>query len=247
MCHRKHARSPNGSSIMKKVAIITGAGGALGGAVTASFAAAGWDLGLFVHRADEARRLQSAHPEATVVEVDLTDESATRAAAQAVLTAKGRIDAMLGIAGGFAMAKAHEATSADYEHMFDMNVRTLVNSVGAVLPTMLEAGRGLVLGVSAGAAVGGAAGMALYAASKSAVATYLDSVRLETKGTGVRATTLYVMDALDTPANRASMPNVDPAGWINVDQLADTIRSIADSGGRRGQVEIRASGTCPNR
>jgi short-subunit dehydrogenase len=108
---------------------------------------------------------------------------------------------------------------------------------------MMEIGSGFVLGVSAGAALGGSAGMGPYAASKAAVATYLDSVRVELQGSGVRVTTLYAMDALDTPANRKSMPGTDPSGWISLDGLAGMILAIAESEPRAhlGELKVWAS------
>jgi NADP-dependent 3-hydroxy acid dehydrogenase YdfG len=227
-----------------RTVVITGAGGALGGAVAATFQQAGWNLGLFEYGAQGAERLRAEYDEAVVVDVDLTNETATASAVENVLSANGRVDALLCIAGGFAMSKAHKSSIADLEHMLDLNVRTLFNSVRAVLPSMLDKGSGFILGVSAGAALGGSAGMALYAASKSAVATYLDSVRIEMKGRGIRVTTLYVMDALDTPANRKSMPGTDPAGWISLEGLADVILTIAESDPRAhvGEVKVEAKG-----
>lgn len=222
-----------------RVVIITGAGGALGGAVASAFAHAGWDLGLFEFGADGVARLRSEYPDAVVVDVNLTDDAATVAAVQQVLEAKGRVDALLGIAGGFAMSKALETSSADLDRMMNLNFRTLFNSLTAVLPTMRDQASGFVLGVSAGAALGGAAGMAPYATSKSAIATWLASLGQELKGSGIRVTTLYPLDALDTPANRKDMPGTNPDGWIDIGGLAELIRAVVESDPRAHVSELR--------
>jgi len=226
-----------------RTAIVTGAGGALGGSVAEAFQGAGWNLGLFDYGEENARRLGEAFPDAVVRSVDLTKEEPTGESTSAVVERFGAVDALLAIAGGFAMGKAHEASLADLDRMLNLNVRTLFNSVRAVLPEMRERGNGFILGVSAGAGLGASPGMAAYAASKSAVATYLASVRAEVKENGVRVTTLYPMDGLDTPANRAAMPETDPSGWIDVDALAATILRIAAGDPRAHVDELRVAST----
>lgn len=220
---------------MSKTALITGAGGALGGTVADVFADAGWTLALFAHGSTEADRLREQYPDALVLTVDLTDETATHDAVEQVRDRFETLDALLGIAGGFAMGAAHEASLGDLDRMLDLNVRTLFTGVRAVLPAMREQGHGFILGVAAAAADEGGPGMALYAASKAAVATYLRSLRAELQDSGLRVTTLYPMGALDTPANREAMPNTDPAGWIDREELAATILHAAERG-LRGHV-----------
>ncbi|RMH61208.1 MAG: SDR family NAD(P)-dependent oxidoreductase [Bacteroidetes bacterium] len=228
---------------MTRTALITGAGGALGGAVAEAFADAGWRLALLAHRADTARDLSARHPDALVLTADLTDEAATRGVVDRVLERFGRVDALLGLAGGFAMGPAHEASSGDLDRLLALNVRTLFNSVRAVLPAMRDRGDGFILGVSAAAAEEGGSGMALYAASKAAVAAYLRALRAEVREQGVRVTTLFPMGALDTPANREAMPEADPSGWIDLKDLAATILHAAerDPRGHVGELKVYAT------
>ena len=65
--------------------------------------------------------------------------------------------------------------------------------------------------------------MALYAAAKAAVATYLRSLDAELGGTEIRVTVVYPMGTVDTPANRKSMPEADPMSWINPDEIGEAL------------------------
>ena len=77
--------------------------------------------------------------------------------------------------------------------------------------------------------------MAAYAAAKSAVAGWLRALDDELSGTGVAVSILYPMGVVDTPANRAAMPDTDPGEWIDPDELAAALL-FAATRGRRGRV-----------
>ncbi|MEM1126274.1 MAG: SDR family NAD(P)-dependent oxidoreductase [Bacteroidota bacterium] len=223
--------------------LITGSGGALGTTVSQTFQEAGWRLVLAEYSEDGAEALRAQFPDALVEVADLTDaEQAQRVVARAE-DQRGPLDAALAIAGGFSMQAAHEATPKDYGRMMDLNVRTLFNTVRAVLPGMRTRRHGFILGVSAAAADHGGAQMALYAASKAAVAAYLRAVRNEVSDHGVGVATLYPMGALDTPANRASMPDADPNQWISREDLAATMLHMATQGPRGHVGEARVFAT----
>ncbi|HEX7021538.1 MAG TPA: SDR family NAD(P)-dependent oxidoreductase [Trueperaceae bacterium] len=217
---------------MPKYAIITGAGGALGGSVATAFADAGWQLALFAHSGEGRARLERNFPESMVLEVDLTRQDESRLAVRHVLSRFGGVDALLNIAGGFAMTPAEELEQQDFERQLDINLRTVVSSTQAVLPGMLEQGSGFVLGVAAAAALSGGSRMAPYAASKAALAAYLRSVQAELGPRGILTSILYPMGAIDTPGNRRSMPKADPAGWLDPDELASSILHLATRGPR---------------
>lgn len=219
----------------QQTVIITGAGGAVAAAVNEVFSAAGWKLALFERSRDDSERLRERYPDAFVHTVDLTDEAAARTSVEAVRKDAGAVDAVLNIAGGFAMEPAAEAMREDYERMFALNLVTLFNTTRAVLPVMKAQGSGFILGVAAAAAEAGGSGMALYAASKAAVAAYLKSLQAEFEGVGLRVSVLYPMGAVDTPANRSSMPKADPSTWITAEELAESMLHLATRS-RRGHI-----------
>lgn len=222
---------------MPETVVITGAAGAIGSVVARRFEESGWALALLDYGSENAAQMREQFPEAQVLDADLTDAEAAREAIQAVRDEQGTIDALLNIAGGFAMTPAAEATPDGLTKMHQINVVTLFNATRAALAIFQEQGEGFVLGVSAAAADEGAAGAAPYAASKAAVAGYLKSLQQELDD--IRVSILYPMGVVDTPANRDAMPDADPQTWIRREQLADHILHLAQRS-RRGHVrELR--------
>ncbi len=219
----------------QRTAIITGAGGAIAGHITDAFARAGWKLGLIAYSDAEARRAQEACPGAAVAVANLVDEQATRKAVAELTSALGHVDALLNIAGGFDMSGAAETTMRQLEAQLDINFRTAFNASRAVLPGMLERGKGFILGVGADAALFGGASKGPYAASKAALIAWLKSVHAETATRGVHVAVLYPMGAVDTAGNRKAMPDADPDTWIDPDELAATALHLATRG-PRGQI-----------
>jgi NADP-dependent 3-hydroxy acid dehydrogenase YdfG len=205
---------------------ITGAAGAIGATTATVFANAGWDLALIDYGADNHDAMTDAHSDAQVFDCNLLDEEATYDAFQ-TLDDNGGLDAVLAIAGGFAMQTAHEASMANYKRMFDINMQTLFNTARAALPLLIDRDDSFFCGVSAPAAVNGQAQAALYAASKGAVASYCKSLAAEYADDGVRVSVLYPMGVVDTPANREAMPETNPQTWIDPDELAQGMLHLA--------------------
>jgi NADP-dependent 3-hydroxy acid dehydrogenase YdfG len=217
---------------------ITGAAGAIGSVTAETFDDAGWDLALLDYGADNEATLDSTFPDAHVFNCDLTDADAAHEAFRALGDATS-LDAVLAIAGGFAMQPAAEATMDDYRHMIDINFRTLFNTARAAWPVLTRAEQSFFLGVSAPAAADGQAGAALYGASKGAVAGYVKSLDREGRDEGLRASVLYPMGVVDTPANRDAMPDADPSGWIAPRELADGMLHLATRSPRGHVRELK--------
>lgn len=217
------------------VFVITGGGGEIAGAVASEFAAAGARL-VLVDLARERVEARAASLGGVGFVADLTDPAGAEAMVRGAIERYGRIDGLIHTAGGFAAGPAQEAAPADYDRMFDVNVRTLFHAVRAVLPGMLARGDGFVAGISSSAVwTGGAQGMALYAAAKGAVALYLRSLEKELRRTGVRVAIVYPMTAVDTAVNRRSMPEADPARWVDPTEIGQALL-FAATRGRRGRV-----------
>lgn len=220
-------------------AIITGAGGAIATHVIETFAEAGWKLGLVAYSEDEGKRAQDACADAAVAVANLVDEDAARKAVTELAGKLGHVDALLNIAGGFDMSGATETSMKQLEAQLDINFRTAFNATRAVLPGMLEAGKGFVLGVGADAALFGGASKGPYAASKAALIAWLKSVHAETASKGVHVAVMYPMGAVDTAGNRGAMPDVDPQTWIDPRELAATALHLASRGPRGTITEAK--------
>jgi NADP-dependent 3-hydroxy acid dehydrogenase YdfG len=128
-----------------------------------------------------------------------------------------------------------------YDQMFDLNMRTLVHSVMACLPEISKVGNGFIGGIAAGqVARGSGAGVALYAASKAAVAMFLKSLDAELTGSSTKVGVVYPMGAVDSPANRRDMPNSDPNTWIDPAEIGAAFVHMAtrSSRGRVGEMQV---------
>ncbi|QRN80364.1 MAG: SDR family NAD(P)-dependent oxidoreductase [Nocardiopsis sp. BM-2018] len=202
-------------------ALVTGAGGALAAAVIARLEAAAWRPVLLDRLPVDA--LRERYPDRLVGRADLTDEADTRAEVARLAREADGLDAVLNLAGGFAMTNAADVTLADLQKQLALNLITTVSTTTAALPGMLERGHGVVVGIAAGQAVDGGAKVAPYAAAKAGVVAYLRSLDKELAAAGVRTIVVYPMGTLDTPANRDAMPDADPALWIDTGALADAI------------------------
>ncbi len=161
----------------------------------------------------------------------LEPESASRLV-QAAAERYERVDVLCNLAGGFRMGEdVHETSAASWNSMFDMNVRTLLNMSQAVVPHMIGMGGGKIVNVSAFSAQKGAARMGAYIASKSAVMRLTESMAAELREKNINVNCV-LPTILDTPENRAAMPDADPARWVAPHDLASVIRFLASDDAR---------------
>jgi NAD(P)-dependent dehydrogenase (short-subunit alcohol dehydrogenase family) len=208
--------------------VITGAAGALGRAVAADFLARGARLALVDVDSHALEALYAGQGSGHLrVPTDLVDPVASAAALGAVFAEHGPAAVLCNIAGGFdAGAPVHETKSDVWQRMQELNVVTLVNACRATVPGMIAARRGRIVNVAAASAVSGKPGMGAYCAAKSAVARLTESMALELRGNGINVNAV-APSIIDTPANRAAMPGVDPAAWVSTKDLAAVIRFLA--------------------
>ncbi|MFO1302264.1 MAG: SDR family NAD(P)-dependent oxidoreductase [Burkholderiales bacterium] len=215
------------------VVVITGASGNLGRALAATFAARDARLVLIDRRREaldgafgpeDAQRLHLV--------ADLLDAAAVEAAAQAAVDRFGRVDVLCNIAGGFRMGPpVHETSDADWNFLFDLNARTLLHAARAFVPRMLQGGGGKIVNVGAFSAQKGVANMGAYVASKSAVIRLTESMAAELREKNVNVNCV-LPTIIDTPENRKSMPNADPAKWVAPEDLASVIAFLASDAAR---------------
>lgn len=213
--------------------IVTGASGNLGRAVAAAFAARAANLVLVArsaatlaaaHGAEDAQRAFAA--------ANLLDPDAVEGVVQIALGRFGRIDALANLAGGFRMGPpTYETPAGDWASMYDTNVRTVLNAVHAVVPRMLAAGGGKIVNVGAHAALKGVARMAPYCAAKSAVVRITEAMAAELRERNVNVNCV-LPTIIDTPENRAAMPDADPRRWVAPDDLARVIVFLASDDAR---------------
>src|SRR5205807_3050302 len=117
-----------------------------------------------------------------------------------------------------------------FEKQFRLNLRPAYLMVQAAAPAMIEAGGGSIVCVGTRAALQPFKGAAGYIASKAAVIAFSQAVSVEYRDDGIRCNSI-LPSVIDTPANRASMPNADHERWVKPAQIAGVISFLlgADS------------------
>jgi len=220
-------------SARRRTVMITGAAGALGCAVADEFRALGYQL-LLVARNVEVLNPQSgtmAH-DIDCFEANLLDRLQVDAAIQTAVQRHGGIDVLCHLAGGFRMGDSVQSTSDEtFDFLMDVNVRTLLPIVASLAPHMVRAGGGKIITIGAFGALRGKAQMGAYAASKSALMRLTESLSEELKEHHVNVNCV-LPSIINSPENRAAMPDVDPAAWVQPDSLAQVIAFLASDGAR---------------
>ncbi len=221
-----------------KVALVTGAAGALGAEVARALAAAGYKLAL-VDTEHAAARLAEVAREIGGAAIEAFDITSAASWAEKL----GAIERELGapvshaalIAGGFRGGKKlfEETDDSTYDAMMSANVTTVYRSLRALLPGMVARGGGSVVLVGSRAVERpwSSAGAAAYGASKNAAVALAQAAAEEVLDRGVRINAV-LPSTMDTAANRRAMPDVDPAKWVTTASAAGVIAFLLSDAAR---------------
>ena len=200
-----------------KVVVVTGAFGVLGSAVAEHLE----ELGCRVARVDYAQAPRDQR--GWIGGIDLSDPAAAKSAWNKVMADVGKPAGLVNIAGGFVWETLGEDGPATWERMFRMNTLTCVSMCTAALDTLKSVPGAAIVNIGAAAATKADAGMGAYAASKAGVARLTESLAAELGGDDVTVNAI-LPTIIDTPTNRADMPDADFSQWV---QPADIAKAIA--------------------
>jgi NAD(P)-dependent dehydrogenase (short-subunit alcohol dehydrogenase family) len=211
--------------------LVTGASGGLGPAVVQAFLADGWRV---VAAARAAGPAPSAAPVAVPTGGRLEQMAVDLAEPADVAVAVGMaagdpaapLRALVNLVGGYAGGgRVHETPVEELERLLALNMRPTWLVTQAVLPHLTAGGGGAVVCVAARAALVPRPGVAGYAAAKAAVLAFAQAVAVEYKRDGVRCNAV-LPSLIDTPANRAALPDADHTSWVPPQQVAEVIRFL---------------------
>jgi NAD(P)-dependent dehydrogenase (short-subunit alcohol dehydrogenase family) len=195
--------------------LITGANGGLGTAVCQAFLAAGAKV------IGVARAWKEPAP-FTTISADVSTAKGCESMVKQALDC-GPLDALVHLVGGFAGGSLLAETSDQtWDGMMNLNVRAAFCTMRAALKPMQAAGRGRIVAVGSRMAVEPSPNFAAYAVSKAALVALVKSVAAEGKKFGVTAN-VVLPSVIDTPQNRAAMPDADFSRWVTPESIAKLI------------------------
>jgi NAD(P)-dependent dehydrogenase (short-subunit alcohol dehydrogenase family) len=185
-----------------RVAIVAGAGGALGRATAVSLTASGFTV-VAVDRNERALR---ELPDSIWSEVaDTTDAAVSVPLIDRIAAEAGPPEVLVNTIGAFEQGDTLAATPETLGRMIDVNLGAAVWLSQAVVPHMQQRGSGAIVHVTARPAIEPTPGMAAYSLSKAALAHLTRVLDVELRPHGIRVNAV-APQLLDTPANRASLP-----------------------------------------
>ncbi|WP_017877622.1 SDR family oxidoreductase [Janthinobacterium sp. CG3] len=206
---------------------ITGASSGLGAALALRYARQGATLGLLARRGDALAALIATLPNPQLhraYPVDVTDHAALGAAAVDFIGHAGGVDAVLACAGvSFGTLTEHPEDLAAFATIMAVNVTATVATFAPFIATMkAQATPARLVGIGSVAGIRGLPGAEAYSASKAALMSYCESLRLELKPYGIRVVTI-TPGYIDTPMtehNAYPMPFLMPAATFAAKAVA---------------------------
>ncbi|MFT4188621.1 MAG: SDR family NAD(P)-dependent oxidoreductase [Aeromicrobium sp.] len=231
-----------------RVVVVTGSSSGIGAEAAVQLGAKGWTVCLLARRADEleqvAERVRAAGGEASAYPVDLTDDAQTQATVEAILADHGHVDVLVNNAGRSIRRSIRDSLDRlhDHERVMAVNYLGAIRLTHALLPSMIERGRGHVVFSSTMSTQVPIPLFSAYLASKSALESYARSLLAEEGHRGITTTIVY-FPMVRTPMSGATsiyaampMMTAEKAGGWLVKAVVDRPTRVTSLGGAAGQA-----------
>jgi NAD(P)-dependent dehydrogenase (short-subunit alcohol dehydrogenase family) len=227
---------------MNKTVLITGAAGNLGSAVTEKFLAMGYQVVAVVE--PRTRHHFPENPNLEVKEANLFDEDAARIVVQQTYDKFPALQAAVLLVGGFSMGNLVRTSYHEIEQMLELNFKSTYNVARPVFLRMQSQGTGgrmVMIGARPALEADSGSDMIGYALSKSLVFKLSEVLNAAGAPKNI-ITSVVVPSVIDTPNNRASMPNADFATWVKPEELAQQIENACQLDKRPSETVIKVYG-----
>ncbi len=213
--------------VHEQVAVVTGAAGGLGTALTQAFLNAGYRVAALGRTQGKleglAQTLHAPQNRFAGLAVDVLDEKAVQDAAKRVLETFGRVDFLVNVVGGFVGGvPITETTWEQFERMLNLNLKSAFLCCKHFLPAMRKREFGRIVNIGARAGLQGGPDMAAYSASKAALTNLTQSLAAEARAHNVTAN-VVAPSIIDTAPNRQAMPDADFDTWVKPETLAEIV------------------------
>jgi len=212
-----------------KVAIITGGTGALGRAAVDHFLTAGarvavpWIVEPEVPLLRERLGNRFPNDQLMLSRANIGDEAEAARFVESVAKRFGRIDILTNLVGGFWGGKPiSETSAAEWQAMFDLNLKPTFLMCRAVAPLMQKNKYGRIVSVTSRSGLTGAGDFAAYAVAKGAIATFTSSLAEELLADNVLVNAI-APSTIDTEANSKAMPKAKHENWVKPEDIATTL------------------------
>lgn len=203
--------------------LISGASGNMGQAMVNKFLQQGFRVTGLVPPNDKIK-MDVSDPAFTLSTVDLGNESDTANVIQELISNNGSIDAAILTVGGFAMGDIAATSGEDISRQYQLNFLTAYHVVRPLFSHMLANAKGKIflVGSRPGMDMKTGKGMTAYALAKSLIFRLAELLNEEARGTDV-VTSVIVPSTIDTPQNRAAMPDADFTQWVSPAAIAEAV------------------------
>jgi short-subunit dehydrogenase len=200
------------TSFANQMAVVTGASSGIGWALAKILAGEGCKVGLVARRKEKldalAEEIRQAGGKVAVAGADVSNREETILAIHEVQKELGPVDLLIANAGVGMPTLLEPPNTADVEKMFRVNVLGTVYAIESVLPEMLQRRQGHLVAISSLSAYKGLPGESGYCASKAAVNSYMEGLRIQLRDRGIAVTTIcpgFVRTPM-TDVNQFHMP-----------------------------------------
>jgi 3-oxoacyl-[acyl-carrier protein] reductase len=204
--------------------VVTGAAGALGAAVCRGALLADWEV-IAVDRRQEALeelRERLGERDSARFRIEVADLTRPQEVERLPSTLdRDRAVAVAHLAGGFLFRHLHEASTEEWRHLVRLNLDTTFEVVRVFAAHFRTGAGGSLVAVSSAHALRSPAGVGAYAATKAGVLRLIEAAAAEAQASA--RFNAVMPHTMDTPANRAAMPDVDPTTWLRTEDAAEVI------------------------
>jgi NADP-dependent 3-hydroxy acid dehydrogenase YdfG len=221
-------------NIQGKVIVITGASSGLGEATARRLSAEGAIVVLGARRADRLesliREFEAKGAKSLAVATDVTDRNGVQKLVDAAVQTFGRIDVLINNAGVMPLSPLENLKVDEWDRMIDVNIKGVLYGIAAALPHMQRQKEGHIINVSsvAGHKVGST--FAVYSATKHAVRTLTEGLRMEVKPYSIRTTiispgavTTELLNSISDPETAATNRAYVAKVGVPADSFARTV------------------------
>lgn len=222
-----------------KIAIVTGGGGGIGGAIVRRFSREGAKVAVVDIDTETAKaavaELTAQGADAMATVADVTKKQSVGEMVQSTLDRWRRIDVLVNVAGGAERKPVVEMTATDWDHVVDMNLKSAFLCSQAALPAMLKQQYGKIVNISSIYGFTGNATRSSYAAAKAGVAAFTKSLALEVIHDGInvnavapgRVTTPRVRNRYSDEAWAAAVAQVPMGRAGTPEEIASAVLFLA--------------------